>query len=396
MKNKNILRSLVVILFSLVMCTGCWNKREMNEMAFVMGIGFDKLGKKNYVVSFQIANPGSFIKTTSLRGDGQAFTVFTGKGRTISAAAANASKKVSRKLFFAHTQVIIVGNSLAKRGIDGVLDWMDRSMDFRTTTKIAIARHEHAEELLEVQTPLEKLSANHFKDELETSKNQWTEALSMDIDTIIQSLISKGSEPMISGVQVLEKKAGKAPNPYPYYLEFKGLAYFKGQKLKKWVDGKDIEGALWAKNSVSKLIVAADCRTKEDGVSVEVIRTKSAIATPLLHGQPELNLDVKAEGYIKEVNCPVDLADPKTINRIEKNLNGKVKRQIDDALHIAQKESTDVFGFGDVLSRKEPEYWKKVKNNWGHHFSEAKVNVNVHFLLQNSGKRNKPYLSHYK
>lgn len=47
---------LTVLILCLLMLTGCWSRRELNELLIVLGIGVDwKDGE--YLVSFQVVNP---------------------------------------------------------------------------------------------------------------------------------------------------------------------------------------------------------------------------------------------------------------------------------------------------------------------------------------------------
>ncbi|WP_438825729.1 hypothetical protein [Niallia taxi] len=44
----------------LALLSGCWNERELNELAIVMAMGVDKMEKtNNYQVAFQVVNPGA-------------------------------------------------------------------------------------------------------------------------------------------------------------------------------------------------------------------------------------------------------------------------------------------------------------------------------------------------
>lgn len=72
-------------------------------------------------------------------------------------------------------------------------------------------------------------------------------------------------------------------------------------------------------------------------------------------------------------------------------MENKLKKQIKKTISIAQKEKADIFGFGDALSRTNPDYWRQHKKNWDNLFSDAKISMKVNVNVINSGMRMEPY-----
>lgn len=53
-----------------VLLTGCWERKELNELAFVLGLGLDKV-EDGYMVTMQVVIPSS-ITSQSAGGSGEA------------------------------------------------------------------------------------------------------------------------------------------------------------------------------------------------------------------------------------------------------------------------------------------------------------------------------------
>ncbi|WMT41390.1 hypothetical protein RE628_02140 [Paenibacillus sp. D2_2] len=53
---KRFTACLFLLLMASTLLTGCWNRRELNELAIAVGLGLDKDGDK-YQVSIQVVNP---------------------------------------------------------------------------------------------------------------------------------------------------------------------------------------------------------------------------------------------------------------------------------------------------------------------------------------------------
>lgn len=49
----------VLMLLSVIVMPGCWDKRELTDLAIISAIGIDRTNEGNYVLHFQIINPGN-------------------------------------------------------------------------------------------------------------------------------------------------------------------------------------------------------------------------------------------------------------------------------------------------------------------------------------------------
>lgn len=89
----------VWLILSLIL-TGCWNSRELNDLAIVSGIGIDLTANNGeFRVTFQVVNP-SASSTSMGSGNGMpAVTVISASDRTVFGALRKASKRATRQLF---------------------------------------------------------------------------------------------------------------------------------------------------------------------------------------------------------------------------------------------------------------------------------------------------------
>ena len=60
MNRKALVLSLIMLIS--IFLTGCWSRREMNELAIAVGIGIDKVGDQ-YKVSVQVVEPNQIAGT---------------------------------------------------------------------------------------------------------------------------------------------------------------------------------------------------------------------------------------------------------------------------------------------------------------------------------------------
>ncbi|MFD1905513.1 hypothetical protein ACFSQ7_18020 [Paenibacillus rhizoplanae] len=158
MNGKGLLR-LIAIAVLVLPLGGCWNSRELNELAIVSGIGMDLVPETDeYRVTFQLVNPSS-TSTSNSPGSGKpAIVVVSATDKTMFGALRRASKHVTRQLF-AHTQLIVLGEPLARDGINDIFDIFERSHELRLNSEVLVARGSDAASVLKLLTPVESLPA---------------------------------------------------------------------------------------------------------------------------------------------------------------------------------------------------------------------------------------------
>jgi spore germination protein KC len=79
---KGFISKCLLILLVLSSLTGCWNRRELNELAIAVAIGIDK-SNGEYKVSTQIVNPGEMSSKQSSGGGSAPIVTHHTSGKTV-------------------------------------------------------------------------------------------------------------------------------------------------------------------------------------------------------------------------------------------------------------------------------------------------------------------------
>ncbi|SEI04235.1 spore germination protein KC [Halobacillus karajensis] len=384
----------------LILLTGCWDQNELEDVALVMGMGIDKTEDGLYDVSFQIVNPeqvsGGEMSQSS---KGTAVTTYRDKGQTLFETIRKISKEVPRKLSFSHMVVLIIGESLAEdEGLFEVMDFTERFYGFRSTATVLISRGSPAQSILSILNPIEKIPAMKIQEASKKTAEVWGETPDQNINDLIQTLTTKSKEVSLSGIALVgDMQEGQhssineqaAPSTY---IEINGLAIFQDGKLKGWLEDKEARGVSWVRNNIQKTVVTSTCKENEGILAVEVRNVNTKLKPTIKKGEPKITVNIKSEGSLQEVTCPVDLTDPNVIIELNKKLAKAIEEEVNTSVKTLQEEETDVFGFGETLNQKHPKEWKKMKEDWSSTFSEMDVEVNVEFFIRGTGLRTKPLI----
>jgi spore germination protein KC len=398
---KRIIATVVSILLCGIILAGCWSRKELTDLAFIIAVGLDKTKDGKYMMIYQVVNPGNVAGATQRGGGsgGVPVSIYKATGNNLVEASRKTSQKVSRIPYYAHTNLVVIGEEVAKEGLDGLFDAMERNSQFRATSMVVIARHHSAEDVLKILTPIDKISANQIIKTLQFSEKMWGETINIHVGDIIRDLSSQGKAPVISGVGIEGNvRKGKrqlsiqASEP-DARLYVDGLAMFKDGKLVGWINGEASRGVLWVLDKIKQTNITTGWKGKKEAISYKVDRSQTSVAAHIKNGKPSVSVHIQTEGDIGEVLVPLDLNDPKQLLMLKTAIEQAIKREVLDAVERAKEKRTDIFGFGQTVYRSYPHEWRKMAKNWNEsYFPYLEVNVKVESFIRRTGLRNKPYI----
>ncbi|AZU61818.1 Ger(x)C family spore germination protein [Neobacillus mesonae] len=398
-------RALLLLVFVIPLLGGCWNQRELTDLAFVMAIGIDKgTGNEKFDVTFQVVVPANVSSGQNGGGGGQGppVVVYKSTGNNITAASRKATKKIPREIYYSHTSIVIIGEELAREGIMDVLDGFDRDPEFRTTTAVIVAKERKAEDLISILTNLDKLPMNRFTKTLEATEAMLGENIKVTIDDLLEGVTSSGKEPVLSGF-ILEGSPEKGTSPQninttkpPAMITADGLAVMKDGKLAGWLTHNHVRGAVWLMNKMKGTDIDFNYNGKKDAISTTPYLSDTDIKITYKNGKPFANIKIETVFKLSEINTEFDNENPKKIDELEKLASAQIKKEVEDAIKQVQGYKADIFGFGERVHRSNPKLWKKIKADWNNQFASMDYHVEVNTFYRESGLRGKPFWTNLK
>ncbi|MFS0557501.1 Ger(x)C family spore germination protein [Brevibacillus sp. 179-C9.3 HS] len=390
MKGIKVLLSVVLV----IILAGCWDRKELNDLAIAVGIGIDKV-QGGYQVSVQVVDPAEVAANKGKPGRAPV-TLFTMNAPTIFEAVRKMTTISPRKIYMAHTRMLIFGESIAREGISPVVDFVSRDHEFRTDFYIAIARGTTARDILKVITPLEQIPSTELFVSLETSSKVWAPTAAVTMDQLITDFTSKGKQAVLTGIQLTgpvgegEQRKNVEQIDSPVLLQYTTLATFRGDKLSTWLSESDSKAFSYITGKVKSTVGSMGC--KGGGrITMEVMDADSKIEAIMKNGIPAVNVHVQLENDIGEVQCKLDLTDMNTITELEKEAEKNLEALLKKAIANAKKNGVDIYGFGEAIHRKYPKVWKKIGDNWEKEFAKLPVHVKADVKIRRLGTINNAF-----
>lgn len=372
----------------LLVLSGCWSKKELNDLSIATGIGIDVV-EEGFFITAQIINPAEVAaKELTTR---VPITTYSATGTSIFEAIRNLIEQTPRRVYLSHTRVVVFSEKLAEKGISDVLDFLMRDHELRTDFYIVIAKGETAEQMLKVLTPLEKIPSSKIYSSIETNEQYLSQTRTVKIQQLVSDLLLKGQEPYLTGITVLgDPRQGNSLTNVekidsPSQIKVEHIAVLKNDKLIGWLNRKESKGFNYLTGHVKSAIEVVECEDDKK-ISFEIFKNNTKLNGSIKGENVSFNVDIKVQANIAEDQCSLKLSEPIVIKKLEKQLEKKILETSHSAIEKLQEDyQSDIVGFGEYLHRTDNKNWRSIESEWKETFPSIDIQINVKAKIKRTG-----------
>jgi len=407
--------AVVVLVILLSISAGCWNRREIETLGFVVGSGVDTpLGpthwdspdvggeiERRLQLTVQIMKPSGM--STGERGTTleRPFWTVSITGRTLFECVRGLSEVSPRSLYWPHNRWLLLGEEYAKGGVARLLDFWERDQETRRRAVLGVVKDGRAWDLLQVESELERVPSESGRETLLNAFKKSSSIVWTSVNDFVVALASEGIDPIALRVETI-------PYAYPYEItgdvtreevkataRLSGAAVFRSDKLVGWLDGREARGYNWVVGKVKSALLVVEAPERsiepEPGASLiglEIIGAKGAFKPKITDDGRSIGIAVKisAEANFADVQPYVDsYSDSELWTITERRLEEVIRNEVMAAITKAQELRADIFGFGRGVYRADPKLWKQVKDRWYEIFALMEPEIEVSAKVVRSG-----------
>ncbi|MBW7474186.1 Ger(x)C family spore germination protein [Paenibacillus oenotherae] len=372
---------LLIILAGLAatLLSGCWNRAELPEKGFVMGVAIDKTKGNKYKLTTQIYKPA---QKTSTQGGGStlSYVIIETEDETLFEAVRDITIQVGRRAQWAHMRVILLGEDVArKEDIGSVLEYFYRDHEARLTTKVQVTRGK-AGGYLKVKPKIEQTVSQQLnRIQQAVARNAGKTA---DINLLSLAHYLRSEVPNVA-IPLASRAKGSSSS-----IPIAGAAMIKEGKMVGSLNGKQMESLTILTNQYRKgvlqfLSVPSENEQRRgfENIEVEKVRTnwKLAVKGGAIHAV----LKVKVTGNIGTLKY-TKLETREDELKLRREVQQSVKDQLHEIISLLQKKGIDLLGLGNRIYREKPQLWKKWKPDWERRFAESTFDIQVSVDLKST------------
>ncbi len=425
----------IALVVVVVGCPGCWDKVELEDVAWVQAMGFDK-GPDGYTVTtFQVGVPRNLRGGVGGGGagvpSGPYHVTVSVLAKTSFEAIDLVALNLGRRLSLEHTQSFVFGEELARADIRGLASGMDRFREVRGSAFVFLARG-RAEDVLRAMTSPLDVSPSRF---LQTIVQQHRHTGLFEATQFapfiwgIQSDAHTASAPIIAlakdirpgvptgmgreypaspgigerigetalpdvggataGSSMLE--AGRMPRLGGGPVEVMGTAVFSGGQMVGDLDGEETRAMMMLKGRFERAAFSIpDPMAPEYPLALEIKGLGTRVRARRDGERVWIDVTVRVEINYIFTRTQADYTDPRNSPIVEKAVEEYLKAHLDRAIARAKGMKVDPFGLGEYV-RKTFWTWPEWEAfAWPTKFPDALVNASVKCNLARYGMNLEP------
>lgn len=346
----------ILIIFVIgLFLSGCSVAPQLHQKLIVQAIGLDLEDNicKVTLQALDFQNPaGENSPTTKL---------VELEGDTLSQALEQVTNKTGLIPMYSQNLIIVLGSTVAYSGVNNFTDFFIRHYEARPNVKICVSESK-AHDVLNCGSDNGIMSAKDIQNLIPNDLNS-------DILHFISNLESEISDPYCAYLS-LDLINGKKE------VNMTGTAIFKGDKLVKIIQKDDYK----ALSLVLRMgnIGTYNVESENTGTStVNITKNCRQIYVNSLQNK-EFTLDIKLNSTLLQVDKS---KIGKLTNDYEKEIENALAASLAQSIKNVIKElinlDSDIFGFGKILLKSNPEYFKNLGHSSQKEIRSFSYNVNV-------------------
>lgn len=370
--KKKVLSLFLLLLLGVCLLAGCYSYTGLDKMSLVAGVGIDKDDDGIYQLSFEVVDI-----TNSSKESGLESIVIESQGKTIFDAIRNARNHLPNKLYFGNNSLIIISKKVAgEDGLLSVIDFFLRDEECRETVHIVISGEEKALDILKAKGLLSSVTSFAMHKIIDNDVKHAGTINSIKLYEIYNLLLDDKRQVCLPLIET--KSQGEEQ-----FVVINGMALFKKDKLVSFFDSEDSKYCLFASDDKEGGIITLE---NGDGkYSLEIFDNSTDISFTHEDGKFVFTLKTNTEVFIGEDTDNVRSFSEDEIKAIEKSAQDKLEKSIGTVIKKVQDESsTDIFGFSQLIYKKNPKLWRQVEDSWDEVFSQIQVDIISKVIVLNT------------
>jgi len=402
---------IILLLVLSISVIGCNGAHETDEISWVISIGLDKGNNGDLIVSYQIAVPLVLAAGEAAGGgkDKKSSIIITVSAPTLAETRNLLNTSESRAVNLSHVTAIVIGEDLARAGVQDAIGALTRFREFRGSMFLFVCRGT-AKDVLTQNSPQLEVLASRWVENIVQSSDETSFGLPTNLHEFYTRLKGDTGSPyvmaiavnpltgqnkpaknLVAGAKLPGYLAGDIPREGGNPVEVLGTGVFKEDKLVGYLSNEETRAiAILSNNYPLGFISIDDPLLPKHAVNV-FFRTgrKSKIHVDLGGETPVIRISVFLEGELSSIPTGIMYESQEYKILLETELSNVIHEQIINMLVHAQSLGVDVLDFGYFMRPDFSTTQELISYGWDRRFRQATFNVEVNTKIRRTGLMNK-------
>lgn len=362
------IKKIILLVLLLFLVTGCYDYRELNDLAIVDAIGID-YEDDMFIVTAQVLD----VKKQGSEQIEEKPNVYTGKAKSIPQAIRKMSLDNPRDLYLAHLELVILGKSLTGSNVDKAFEFFLRDPHVKSETPVVATVNSSAYDILNQQVNSESYPSKSIISSIQISAQKEGIVKDQTLQQLIKTTLQEGIEPVITTIEIEPQPKDKETITEFNRIKLGNLAVIKNNEIIDMLTKEESIALNIINNEIKSIMMNVSF---EDTKSViEISNPKSKIDLKINEQKPEVIINVKVAGDVTEVNKKINISDQKELKKLATSVDQELTKYINSLIKKCQDNNTDILGLGSLINKKYNKQYKEYKDKNLYEISNIKIKV---------------------
>ncbi|GMK39476.1 hypothetical protein PCCS19_25300 [Paenibacillus sp. CCS19] len=362
-----------------LLLTGCWNSRDIQNLAYVTAIGID-YKDNHYITYVQVLN-FSNIARTETNTIGKPVPIWIGKGEgTTVVDSLDAMMATSQlRMFWGHVKALVFTENLMRKGIVETFNALNRYREIRYRL-LVYGTNEKLENVFTKKSLLNLSPLDTIMYTPEQTYSQRSFIQPVYGHQVIARINEPGQPTMLPSLTVTREIWTEDAKGVPL-LSISGAYFFNDNVLSGWLSSEDLKGSRWIQKDLKQAIIQVPNKD-EIVATLALLKPKYRIRPVVDSGNKvRYDIDVRIQGKLFEL-----IKDMPT-RTLEKLTQDAVIREVQETYRKGLAAHCDVFNLEETLYRNHPKVWHNQHRPEPYQLSEDSLRkITVKVSIRNTGK----------
>ncbi|WP_136604995.1 Ger(x)C family spore germination protein [Paenibacillus dokdonensis] len=367
-----------VCLVLLMLVPGCWNSKDIQNMAYVTTLGIDyEDGKfKSYA---QILNFTNVAKTENAEvGKPVPIWVGTGEGRTVTESLTTMYSTSQLRVFWGHMKSLVLTERTMKHGMMEIYEMMNRYREIRYN----ILMYGTKESLKDVLTQKSILNLSPLETIMDSPQQIYSQR-SFILPVYGFKIISQMNEPsglaMIPSLEI-ESKSWFEDTEHRPMFRLNGAYFFQNKEYRGHLTEDELKGTRWIQRQLERSPINIPDQGRPIATLI-LVKPHLYIKPVIENNKVRYKIRVSINAYIDEL---IKDTPQKTM---EKMASIAVENEIKRSYQNGLQKKADVFMLDEKFYRKYPKKWHELHRARPFILEEDSIkSIDVRVKIDSSGK----------
>lgn len=386
---------LALLLLLSLLLSGCWDRKEVEDMGFVLALGVDRGPDGQVVLTAQIAVPraiaggGGGTGGGGGGGGGDAPPVVVEKveQRTFFEGIRDLETFTNRRISLVHLREVIFGREMAQSGLFEAMGVLTRLRELRQTVMLMMAEGT-AEEILRLHPVMERDPSLYLEDLTRRAFERTGRAPRVNLHRFLSAYESSAQQPVMPIVHSRVSKSSLVGKPHETKAQMEGAAVFRKDKLVCTLTPKETEVFLMLNRDIRSFVTEVPNPERPSfPIVVQVTSESRQVKTDVTGPNPSFQIDIRTEAEVRDAaGFSHSLATPQGVAMLGTQVGKELTRQSNGLVQKLQTEcKSDALALGKHLKVRFIDFPTWSQYDWTSRFPQSKVAVSVETFIRRVG-----------